>query len=239
MMKTLFATLAVVSFSWVHVASADQIAGFDAQDLSIGDLSLPDLQKSFQNPDNLSRSGFKFDSKFPVRFEAVAVGNAGQSLRLHLPQDGEGSKSVYISFGDPKLKDYVKLDAPLVFECKIQTPSDRNSLLCQVISLSEGKTHAAALFRSPSQNKSQTEPTFDLPANEPVEIKITLSSQGDGIFAVFQAKSASGFSEEKEWMLPGTENFTLADIQLLNLIAAPEEGAPATYLDIFSIRISQ
>ena len=238
-MKTFFTALAVLSLSYIQVASADQIAGFDAQDLSIGDITLPDLQKSFQNPDNLSRSGFKFNSKFPIRFEAVAVGNAGQALRLHLPQDGEGSKSVYISFGDPKLRDYVKLDAPLVLECKIQTPSDRNSLLGEVILFHEGKTHAVAFFRTPSQSKSQIEPTFDLPVNEPVDIKITLSSQGDGISAAFQAKSASGFSEEKEWMLPGTENFNLADIQLLNFIAAPEEGTPATYLDIFSIRVSQ
>jgi hypothetical protein len=158
---------------------------------------------------------------------------------LHLPQDGEGSKSVYITFRDPQFAEYLNPAAPLVFEFKIQTPSDRNSLLGEVLFLRDGKIHAVSLFRTPLEKKSQGEPTFDLPTSEPVDVKITLSSQGGGVSAAFQAKGASGFSDEKEWTLPGTENFTLADLHFLNLLAEPEQGAPATHLDIFSIKISQ
>ena len=238
-MKSFFSTLAAVFFSGIFVASAVQVVGLDAQELSLGDISSSELQKSFKNPDNLSRLGFTFNSKSEIRFEVVAAGNSGQALRLHLPQEGEESKSIYISFRDPQLAEYLNPAAPLVFEFKIQTPSDRNSLLGEVLFLRDGKVHAASLFRTPLEKKSQGEPTFDLPTSEPVDVKITLSSQGGGVSAAFQAKGASGFSDEKEWTLPGTENFTLGDIHFLNLLAAPEQGAPATHLDIFSIKISQ
>ena len=238
-MKTLFSTLAAVFFSGIFAASAGQVVGLDAQELSLGDISSSELQKSFKNPDNLSRLGFTFNSKSEIHFEVVAAGNSGQALRLQLPQEGEESKSIYISFRDPQLAEYLNPAAPLVFEFKIQTPSDRNSLLGEVLFLRDGKVHAASLFRTPLEKKSQGEPTFDLPTSEPVDVKITLSSQGGGVSAAFQAKGASGFSDEKEWTLPGTENFTLGDIHFLNLLAAPEQGAPATHLDIFSIKISQ
>lgn len=238
-MKIFFSTLAAAFLSGILAASAGQVVGFDAQELSLGDIASSELQKSFKNPDNLSRLGFAFNSKSEIRFEAVAAGNSGQALRLHFPQDGEEAKSVYISFRDPQLAEYLNPAAPLVFEFKIQTPSDRNSLLGEVLFLREGKIHAVSLFRTPLEKKSQGEPTFDLPTGEPVDFKITLSSQGGGVSAAFQAKGASGFSDEKEWTLPGTENFTLADLQFLNLLATPEQGAPATHLDIFSIKISQ
>lgn len=238
-MKTLFSTLAAVFFSGIFAASAGQVVGLDAQELSLGDISSSELQKSFKNPDNLSRLGFTFNSKSEIRFEVVAVGNSGQALRLQLPQEGEESKSIYISFRDPQLAEYLNPAAPLVFEFKIQTPSDRNSLMGEVLFLRDGKVHAASLFRTPLEKKSQGEPSFDLPTSEPVDVKITLSSQGGGVSAAFQAKGASGFSDEKEWTLPGTENFTLADLFFLNLLATPEQGAPATHLDIFSIKISQ
>lgn len=238
-MKSFFSTLAAVFFSGIFAASAGQVVGLDAQELSLGDISSSELQKSFKNPDNLSRLGFTFNSKSEIRFEVVAAGNSGQALRLHLPQEGEESRSVYVSFRDPQLAEYLNPAAPLVFEFKIQTPSERNSLLGEVLFLRDGKVHAASLFRTPLEKKSQGEPTFDLPTSEPVDVKITLSSQGGGVSAAFQAKGASGFSDEKEWTLPGTENFTLGDIHFLNLLAAPEQGAPATHLDIFSIKISQ
>ena len=237
-MKKILFTLSAL-LSGIFAASAGQVVGFDAQELSLGDISSSELQKSFKHPENLSRLGFAFNAKSDIRFEAVAAGNSGQALRLHLPQDGEGSKSVYITFRDPQFAEYLNPAAPLVFEFKIQTPSDRNSLMGEVLFLREGKIHAVSLFRTPLENKSQGEPTFDLPRGEPVDVKITLSSQGGGVSAAFQAKGASGFSDEKEWTLPGTENFTLADLFILNLLAAPEQGAPATYLDIFAIKISQ
>jgi hypothetical protein len=238
-MKIFFSAFAAAFLSGIFAASAGQVVGFDAQELSLGNISSSQLQKSFKNPDNLSRFGFAFNSKSEIRFEAVAAGNAGQALRLHLPHDGEESKSVYISFRDPQFAEYLNPAAPLVFEFKIQTPSDRNSLLGEVLFFRDGKIHAVCLFRSPRDKKSQGEPTFDLPTGEPLNVKITLSSQGGGVSAAFQAKGASGFSEEKEWTLRGTENFTLADIQFLNLLATPEQDAPATYLDIFAIKISQ
>jgi hypothetical protein len=238
-MKYTVALIAATLLSVSFAHAANRLFGFDASDLPHGDVSPSDIEKAARSQGNPSQQSLSIHAKSPSRLEVLANDKSVQFLRVHLPESQEESKSTYVSFRDSKLVEYIDPSQPISLEYKIQSSSDRNSIYADVVFLRGDKFHAVCMFRTPKDQQKRLEAMFDLHANEPTTITITLSVQDGSIVANVKAKSESGLSDEKEWTLPKTENLTLADIQVLSLIATPEEGAPNAHLDLFSVSISQ
>lgn len=239
LMKKTSVLLAVTLLFHSFAFASTRIAGFDAADLTPGDVTVAEIQKASQQQDNLSKKTFEFGSKSPLRFEVLSDGKSGQLLRMHFPESQTESRGVYTSFRDSQMAEYLDPSAPLSLEVKLKSSSESNPVSGEVIFAHEGKFLPFRIFRASSSGKSEKELSFDLSAKEPTTIKITFSPQVEGIMVHVSAKSDSGLSEESERILPGTENFTLADLHLLTILSSPEEGAPNAYLDFFSLLLSQ
>jgi hypothetical protein len=229
---------ALVLVGFVDQAVASPIVKFNAADLSVGEASIAEVQKASVHPDNLSQKPFNLKSKAELHLEVVSEGNSGQALRVHLPSSLEGS-SVYWGFRDPQLVDILVPEKPLVFEARLKATPHGVTIFGEAIFSRDDQVRGVCLFRTPTSTKAQIEPSFDLPKDEVVDVQVTLLAQDGAIVARFQAKAPSGFSDEREWVLPGTENFSLGDIQFLNLVLTPDPSAGDSFIDLVSFAISQ
>jgi hypothetical protein len=156
-----------------------------------------------------------------------------------LPGPGAESRNAVISFRDSKWADFLNPSLPVVLEYKIQTSSDSMSIASDALFARGDKFQAIGLFRTPLDRKPRTEMMFNLTANDPTTITVTLSVQDGSILANVKAKSQGGLADDKEWTLPASEKLTLADLGFLNLTINPEEGDQNAKLDLFSVSISQ
>jgi hypothetical protein len=229
---------ALVLLGPVTQAVASPIVNFNAADLSVGDVSTAEVQKASVQPDNLSQKPFNIKSKADLRLEVVSEGNSAQALRVHLPSSLEGS-CVYGGFRDPQLADILAPEKPLVFSTRLKATPSGVAVFGEAIFSRDDQLHAVCLFRTPTSTKAQVEPSFDLPEGEVVDVQVTLLAQDAGIAAKFQAKAPSGFSDEREWVLPKTENYSLRDIQFLNLVLSSDPSAGDAFIDLVSFAISQ
>lgn len=221
-----------------HQVAASPIVKFNAADLEVGVASIADVQKASVKPGNLSQKPFDLKSKAEIRLEVVAEGNSARALRVHLPSSLEGS-SVYWGFRDPQLAGILVPEKPLVFSTQLKGTPNKGSIFGEAIFFRNEKALGVCLFRTPTSPKAHIEPSFDLPKGEVVDVQVSLLAQAGGIVAKFQAKAPSGFLLEREWVLPGTETYTLADIQFLNLVLTPDPAVGDSSIDVVSFSISQ
>ena len=229
---------AIALLGLIDQAAASPIVKFNAADLSVGEVSIAELQKASVHPDNLSQKPFNLKSKAELRLEVVSEGNSGQALRLYLPSSLEGS-SVYWGFRDSQLADILLPEKPLVFSVQLKGTPHGVTIFGEAIFSRDDQVRGICLFRTPTSTKAQIEPSFDLPEGEVVDVQVALLAQDGAIVARFQAKAPSGFSDEREWVLPGTENYSLGDIQFLNLVLTPDPAAGDSFVDLVSFAISQ
>ena len=238
-MKTATSLLTAFLLSVSFAPATDRIFGFDASDLGQGDVSLSDIEKAARSQGNPSQQSLGFHAKTALGFEVLADEKSNQFLRIRLPGPGAESRNAVISFRDSKWADFLNPSLPVVLEYKIQTSSDSMSIASDALFARGDKFQAIGLFRTPLDRKPRTEMMFNLTANDPTTITVTLSVQDGSILANVKAKSQGGLADDKEWTLPASEKLTLADLGFLNLTINPEEGDQNAKLDLFSVSISQ
>lgn len=234
----LLALSALALLGLLNQVIASPIVKFNAADLSGGEVTIAEVQKASIHPDNLSQKPLNLKSKSELRMEVIPGGNSSQALRVHLPSSLDGS-SVYWGFRDPQLADILVAEKPLVFETQLKAPPRGVTIFGEAVFSHDAQVLGVCLFRTPASKKPQIEPSFELPEGEVVSVKVTLLAENEGILAKFLATAPSGYSEEREWVLPKTANFSLKDIQFLNLVLTLDASAGDSFTDLVSFGISQ